>query len=894
MKPISLRFKAFGPFVEEQTIDFNELTGYDFFLIYGDTGAGKTTILEAITYSLFGKSSGGSRGNIGAMRCDKAAKNQPTEIEFVFESDGEQYRFHREITFGKTKYSMSQGCEKLVDGVWTPCLQNTAATYVDAEAERILGVTYDQFCQLCILPQGKFETFLTSDSKAKEEILKSIFKTEKWDKITDYIFDKVEAEKKRLDDELKAINAALNNESCSNIDELLAKKDEVQKNLNQLTLNEQKLKVAKDKATKEYEEAIEKNKDFLALEKAQKNHDDLVKMQDTVAAKKAELQRISKADSIRVVYSEYQNSVTVRNTNEATYMQSLTAHTDAEKISKQVIEAKANYDSKRPEYEKAIANKASLEGARANYASINQKKGIYDNANSALISINKTYEVASKASGDAKKAWSDAYDTQRKLSDEYNNLVDIYRDGIAVELADKIRKDPAGGCPVCGNMNIVVSKLATPKDGVRHVTSEEVDVANKRQLDAGAVVTERQAILNKKEAELKDVEAKRNEANSNFVRAKADYEASLNNLIDGIADEKTLLETINRVSASIVKYQEYGKTILAKVSDSEKNLAAATKSMEEAGARFRDSHKEMEAKEIIFNKALTDNGFSDVNEFTTFLKDGSYTEQLRAYISDYDGKLKASVIALNEAMEAVKDKEKPDMAGLMKAKDEAETLWSNSQSELSREKILFERITKLCDDMNVRWAKYNTDRSKSDANLKFASAFDPDSGTSLQRYVLGVMLSSVIGQANQLLELAFNGRYKLTRSNESTGGKRKKGLELNVYDTDSMEGDVPVQRSVKTLSGGERFIVSMCLAIGLATIVSNQNGGLTLDSMFIDEGFGTLDEECLNAALAILHSIKNKHSLVGVISHVEKLRENAPARIEAIKNGSDHVIKIVK
>ncbi len=198
MKPVSVRFRCFGPYMDEQFVDFEELGSRGIFLICGETGSGKTTILDAICYALFGKSSGGLRQGIEVMRCKAAKAADRTLVEYIFDSGGNRYRFHRELRFGRKNLMEEDGCEILRDGVYVPLFQNPTATAVNKKAEEILGLTYDQFCQVVMLPQGKFERLLVSNSEEKERILTSLFQADRGNAIVLGVKARADEETKRL------------------------------------------------------------------------------------------------------------------------------------------------------------------------------------------------------------------------------------------------------------------------------------------------------------------------------------------------------------------------------------------------------------------------------------------------------------------------------------------------------------------------------------------------------------------------------------------------------------------------------------------------------------------------------------------------------------------------
>ena len=169
----------------------------------------------------------------------------------------------------------------------------------------------------------------------------------------------------------------------------------------------------------------------------------------------------------------------------------------------------------------------------------------------------------------------------------------------------------------------------------------------------------------------------------------------------------------------------------------------------------------------------------------------------------------------------------------------------------------------------------------------FVKAMRGDQGMGIERYVLGIMLTSITQQANQLLKLVHNGRYQIYRSDEASGRTRKYGLELSIYDTYTCSS-----RNVVSLSGGEKFLVSLALSLALSSVVQARNGGIQLDTMFIDEGFGSLDEHSIADALAVLQIMNHHKGYIGIISHVELLKENIPVGIIVEKSREGSQIRI--
>ena len=172
MRPLKVEFQAFGPYAGREVVDFEAISNQGLFLICGKTGIGKTMILDAMTFALYGKSSGHGRDDFESMRCTKADFNTNTYVRFIFENNGEVYYFERRLVRKRTNLSPEYNLmRKNADGAWDVLLENAKEKVLNARAEEIIGLDYEQFRQVMILPQGQFEKLLISDSAEKEKIL---------------------------------------------------------------------------------------------------------------------------------------------------------------------------------------------------------------------------------------------------------------------------------------------------------------------------------------------------------------------------------------------------------------------------------------------------------------------------------------------------------------------------------------------------------------------------------------------------------------------------------------------------------------------------------------------------------------------------------------------------
>ena len=218
MRPIKVEFQAFGPYVGYEKVDFEALSSKGLFLICGKTGIGKTMILDAMTFALFGKSSGHGRDDFESMRCTNADFDTNTFVRFEFENQGEYYLFERRLERKRKNLSAAYNVSrKEEDGVYRPLMENAKEKAVNEKAVEIIGLEYEQFRQVIVLPQGQFERLLTSNSDEKEKILTNIFGEDKWQAIAERFYDR--AEKRKNEQKLiqEKIRNSLVEEGCDSI-----------------------------------------------------------------------------------------------------------------------------------------------------------------------------------------------------------------------------------------------------------------------------------------------------------------------------------------------------------------------------------------------------------------------------------------------------------------------------------------------------------------------------------------------------------------------------------------------------------------------------------------------------------------------------------------------------
>lgn len=883
MKPISVRFKCFGPYMDEQLVDFEELTNSGIFLICGETGAGKTTILDAICYALFGKSSGGLRRGIEVMRCKAANTKDETFVEYIFENNGNRYKFHRELRFARKNLKESDGCEILQGDVFTPMLQNPTPTNVNKKAEEILGLTYDQFCQVVILPQGKFERLLVSNSEEKEKILTSLFHADKWNEIVLGVKARADEETKRLEKELADIKSQLSVYECTSVDGLKEKLVALDEEVASLASEVKAAERVKQQTAKAYEDSIKDNEIFTVLENYRKQLESLKLQEEDYDSRRKALSLFEAADTIREIQTVYTTARENADKAARDLESAKTTLCNAEKSAEDAKKKKELHEDGRALYEEDKSFLVRLEDARKVYAGIGEKKKAVEKATKAEDEKKTAANTAKQVYETSLNLWENA---KKENDDAVSNYMEVskkYTENIAGNLASKLAD--GAPCPVCGSTHHPTPAMLAEDASV---SENDVEEANQKiQTTSDALTTAKAA--------MDDAEAKKTNALEAFataqgitVNAKAAYDASLTNTIEGIDDTETLQDEIEKVETRISTFEHEEQTVLDNIRDTSSALSVAKQRNTDALANVSATRDKLEAESARWAAALKEKGFSDDASYKAALKDKEFLVSERSAIATYDADLKTALNAFEEQKKKTKGIEAPEVKTLQDAKKKAEDNWKKKNDAFAMTSQTAESMKKLYATLSVRWENYQIEKTIADSNADFAKKLNSSTGLSLQRYVLGIMLTSITFAANQLLKTVRGGRYQLYRSYESSGTARKAGLELDVLDASNGE-----KRSVTTLSGGEKFLLALSLAIGLSTVVQAQSGGTKLNAMFIDEGFGSLDSECINDAMSILQGIQRSHGLVGIISHVEKLSETIPTRLEVVASSNGNHIKAI-
>lgn len=870
MKPVSVRFRCFGPYMEQQFIDFSLLEKNGLFLICGETGAGKTTILDAMCYALYGESSGGQRGDLEHMRCKLAEKTDETEVEFIFDSNGRRYKFSRTLKYKTKNIHSYHNCYVWQDGVWE--VLDTGIKQVSARAERIVGLTSSQFRQVIILPQGKFEEFLVSDSKKKEEILVTLFNVQQWSRITDEMSRRMNARAALLNQEKTAISEGLRRYSCDSLEALAEKRADLEASL--VITKESAGEAGKQLAAAEeaYQQGKLENTLFAQLDRAEQNYAGLKQRENEMAWESERLALADAADRLRPMHMEYQ-----------------TAANGAARAEAERNKAKLRRDQAGSALEKA-AEKLALHEAGAQQNIRNQKqllqleqaREIY----SSLESLNREAVAAGKAWATSETDLQEkcatlenreqelaaAFDAQNRAKENYDAVQFAYRRSIGGILARTL--EPGKPCPVCGS----TVHPDPAKQEADHVSEKELDEKNKELTRCGKVVSAAMKARTQAETARDAARELENHARQKRDMAESKLNQALAQRIQGIGDAAELEKQIGLLQRQIRTYEQQGKVLLEAKVEAEGACGAAEMAVDDWETQYRSAAETATQQRIRWEQSLGASEFAAEADYQAAAMEPAEKQKRHQSLAAWQADLKAAQKTWEEHRTNLEGKTRPDLEAMERYRDQA----AARNQELSQKYILDGKLLKdMTSDEKKLFSRMEANREALlhlEADQVFVRSLSGSQGVGLQRYVLGVMMNAVTAQANRLLEHVYGGRYRLHRTDEASGRTLKAGLELEVSDTHNSQ-----RRSVRTLSGGEKFLVALSLAIGLSTVVQAQGEGIRLEAMFIDEGFGSLDRESIQDALDILQSIRHTAGVVGIISHVDVLAETIPAQLRITK-----------
>lgn len=924
MKPLKLTMSAFGSYAGKNVIDF---TGQQqgIFLITGDTGAGKTTIFDAITYALYNQTSGGER-NGNMMRSQYARPETETYVELEFLYRGQTYRVRRNPDYKITKTLKNGKIREqkvphsveltLPDGTVFPEKKNAT----DAKIIEILGLTADQFSQIVMIAQGDFLKLLYTKSDERKMIFSKLFRTDIYWKIQENLrrksmeMDERIQENDRAFEQEKSRIIPLPESEELPLDELVERlRERLKDALKEQNLRRANVEELNKKITK-YEEI---NKLFRSLEKIRQTGKELEARQAESKERRQQIENARKAD--KVLVAEQQNlrqQQEVEQSAQAIAKMTETLANDQEmfeSLKTQLQESEAKQKREAADIQKKML---ALEQSFPSYEALQNARSEEQQAKKVWEDLGKTSEESfhKKEAGIAalkeqqkqqeqvveqtKKNWEQTSLGASESAKHYEHMYEAFLKEQAGILAENLS---AGcPCPVCGStVHPDPAKLSD-----HAVTELEVEQAKKTRAAAEekrdlayaafeAEKTEKQKLAQAVEKEEADfvlaqtiAKQQRKEAEQNYVSLQKIAEQIREKLVyPSLAEAKKQYAAMQKALAAAEQEIERKRQ---KVSE----LAEAMNTLK--GQKLAEEENQKTAKKLAvktekeYAKLLEKSGFVSEETYHLAILPERSRSKLEREEKEYEsqclrqqseqkllekqvsGKTYTDTTELNEQLKA----EKQALKEAEKTYMELHTAYENDRSVLQNCAVYLEKGKKLESEDQVIKSLSKT------ANGRLSGSAKIDFETYIQRQYF----KQIIHEANKRLLTMSNHQFILKLKEEAnTGRKTNEGLDLSVYSlvTDS-------ERDVKTLSGGESFLAALAMALGLSDIVERSAGAIHPDMMFIDEGFGSLDAQSRQQAIEVLGELAGDSRMVGIISHVTELKEQIDRKlvVNRTDNGS--------
>ncbi|GLH70497.1 hypothetical protein GETHPA_20300 [Geothrix rubra] len=1017
MKPLFLALEAFGPYAGRQELDFADLRGQDFFLIHGPTGAGKTSLLDGISYALYGVTSGGLR-EARDLRSHFAAPGTPTRVTFDFALGDRTFRVERmpeqmvpkapgkrgkvEDAFKKQAHAARlwelKGDEALP-------LTGGKASEVDAKVAQLMGFKADQFRQVVLLPQGRFQEFMLADALNRQAILQTLFQTGRYARITELLAEEERALKEAGRTTLAEIRQLLSQADADSVEELPGRIRTATERADGLRA-EQAAALAALRAAGTALQAGRQAAGFLADRDAART--ELGALQGAVRrmeARRTELDRARRAEAVRAealaAEAAQKRLADLAAAEEGLQREVRSREAALARATEAMAEAEG-HEIRREELRRTLARLkelqprlAALEAAREESKATALERGrledrtgearrALDRAQRDLASrqaeLQELKTEASQALGREgllyliKKVRGQRLELDRHLADtaraqaaldealatreaartlalasreRLQALVARRLEGHAARLAESLVDGQP--CPVCGSPDhpqparglpggtedvelaeaqareaADARALTQAEDALRsrsgileaararrdllqetlgeHAASTaetltEIEARHRRDLDRSRTALAR---LPEVEAALAQAEQARERAEggagevarelSDVQQREAAARERLKVLEEGLLAElrvpgalSTRLEQAERelaeAEAELAQAREARDAALAALGEARTRLQAH---LERAILARTDA----EAREAAFDEALAKAGFHGREDHGLARRTPEETAALAAELETHDRALAVARDRAAQAEARAEGLEAPDLPALEAAEAQAQAraaaageALGQAQSEEAALQRLEADLTRLVAARDAQDRRYRLV-----AGLARLAKGGEGDRVSFERYVQGALLDEVLASASERLRRMSKQRYALRRAAGSGDLRKAGGLDLEITDTHTGRA-----RPVSTLSGGEGFQASLALALGLSDVVQRHAGGIRLDTVFIDEGFGSLDPEALDLALRTLEDLQQGGRLVGLISHLEEIKARISARLEVVPGpGGSH------
>ena len=908
MRPLKITMSAFGPYAGEVTLDMQKLGKSGIYLITGDTGAGKTTIFDAISYALYGEASGNYRENT-TLRSKYASADTPTFVELEFEYNNEIYKINRNPEYPRpNKRGEGFTKQRAEAKIFMP--DNSVITNikeVTAKVEEIVGINKNQFSQIAMIAQGDFRKLLNCETNERSKIFRKIFKTEPYHNIEIKLSSLFNELKRNREKEKSGIEQYINQLKCNENDTLSL---ELERAKSGDVLIEDVIKLAGEIINKDTLEYTKTQKNIESInEEIEKINSNIKLYENQEATKKAYAKASAKLKELKTKRNEcekaYKSAEAQRErlddlTRKINLINSkMPKYDELKSLENSISERTQSFEKsnnllklKQQEItllEKEIDEKSKaleeVKGADLLVQKLTVQKEEINKKAEALKELKTEIDRCKAEQKNLKNAQSfakSALDEYGALENEYNQIYIAFFNEQAGIIADELKDGEP--CPVCGSTshpNLARKSENAPSqadvESAQNLVKKAQEKADKARDTASALKSRFDEIsANVKSAAKKLFGTDDNvfdDYNSNINALKKEYDRTLALL--KTANEK--LNLYQKLDKEIPKIQEKQKSLSDEISTLNTQKASDEAFISENTKRVTSIKSELDFESADLAK-------DKLKEYTNLSNDiKNAIEKSKNDFDDIKSKYDTQKGKKASFENALKEFKEIDLAPLNEKslklneykKDvdkTAKSLYSRIESNKSRVDDISKKrdILKGYDDKYV-WLKALSETANGDISGK--------EKITLETFVQMTYFDSIIRKANIRLLTMSDGQYELVRRSDAETLKKNEGLALDVIDHFNASS-----RSVSTLSGGESFMASLCLALGLSDEIQSSNGGIKLDTMFVDEGFGSLDGEALDRALSALTSLSQGNRLVGIISHVDALCDRIDNKIVITKD----------
>ncbi len=897
--------RGFGSYLKETKIDFTKLAEGGLYIITGDTGAGKTTIFDAVSYALFGEVSGSVRGN-KYLRSKYADSSVPTYARVEFEHLGKKYKVERNPEY----IGMGKRGEKKITADATLYYPDgrtvNKVNEVTSAVTEIISLNRDQFSQIAMIAQGDFLKSLMASTDTRTEIFRKIFDTAKYERLQsriDELCKEAESRKAAINENVERALASVGEERSRTMENLTSAEC-VAYLLGEISSKEELLKEEASKSEELKRELATENERMGVAKTVEDSQKSLKLSEEEIERSTAEKESLSKEAEKLKADGERINSLKLKIAAERENSEKYGLKEGLIKEEKRVNNDLTDLENKLKECESEIARLNALREENSKYIAEHKGDGLQleritnegKRLKEEIEALKRSAETLKKIEEEEKlceKRESEIKAAKIKLDKKKERYDRLYSAFIACQaslMAEELKDGEK--CPVCGS----TSHPERAHAALERVVQSEVD-AEKRDVDKlVAAINSAESGLNGDRSRIKE---KRSSTEGELLRSGY-TEFNINFLLgEAILKEKqkdALSDDYKKVNG-FIKISEKKEKENADAERSVKELLSKKDSLSDkkialSGEKQRISLEIQQAEALPFpSKAASDRQIKLWSaEVESYNKAVSEIEEK---IKTADGALNTALGKRENALLVINGADSADVAEIsvkidkitaeLAERDNRKDGLSGEINVLKRAKEDVEGLIKEAEDCEKKYSVLKKLSATANGNLSGKEKIR------LETFVQMRYFERVLYRANKRLYGMSDGQYELVRRENNADKRSQGGLDIDIkdYSTNSV-------RPVNTLSGGESFMASLSLALGFSDEVQSASGGVRIDSMFIDEGFGSLSEEALNNAVKTLSSLNEGGISIGIISHVKELRERIENQIIVKKGdfGSEVTLKL--